>query len=238
MRPIARLFSYWREAYWRIVIVASHCSQHCNDTTHLRVDDKTSHLSLHRQLHRVASDQQTSETKTHRASRIPRQLSASANLLRNIWFEKHHPPHRLLHPTNHATPNLTLARIKIIKTPASDMPPKRAAAASKAAAKDAPATTAAAKNKANTAAKVTKPEPATKKTTAKSKAAETAKPAAKGRGRPKKQPEPEPEVESELESEAESGSEADSEEEKVEAETKPKATKTKTNGKLISLVLQ
>lgn len=106
------------------------------------------------------------------------------------------------------------------------MPPKRAAAATKVAAKDAPA--AAAKNKANTAAKVTKPEPATKKTAAKTKAAEKAP--AKARGRPKKQPAAE--VEAEPESEAESGSEADSEEEKAEgeAETKPKATKTKANG--------
>lgn len=112
------------------------------------------------------------------------------------------------------------------------MPPKRAAAAPKAAAKDAPA--AAAKNKANTAAKVTKPEPATKKTAAKGKAAETTKAPAKGRGRPKKQPEAE--AKSELESEAESGSEADSEEDQTEEATKPKATKTKANGKHISCV--
>jgi hypothetical protein len=124
-----------------------------------------------------------------------------------------------------------LARIKTIKKPSSAMPPKRAAAATKAAAKDAPA--AAAKNKANTAAKVTKPVPATKKTTAKSKAAEKAP--AKARGRPKKQAAAE--VEAEPEAEAESGSEADSEEEKAEAEAEkmPKATKTKANGEHIPL---
>jgi hypothetical protein len=105
------------------------------------------------------------------------------------------------------------------------MPPKKTAAASKAAAKDAPATVA--KNKANTAAKVTKkPETAPKKTAAKAKAAETAKAPAKTRGRPKKQPEPEPVVESE----SESGAEADSEEEQAEPETKTKATKTKAKG--------
>ena len=119
-----------------------------------------------------------------------------------------------------------LARIKTIKKPTSNMPPKRAAAATKAAAKDAPA--AAAKNKANTAAKVTKPKAEPKKAAPKAPA--------KARGRPKKQPEAK--VEAEPESEAESGSEADSEEEQAdeEAETKPKATKTKANGEHIPCI--
>lgn len=99
------------------------------------------------------------------------------------------------------------------------MPPKRAAT-TKAAAKDAPA---AAKNKANTAAKVTKPA-------TKSKAAETAKAPAKGRGRPKK------EVVAEPEAEADSGSEADSEEAEEETKT-TKTTKTKVNGKEYPIIL-
>lgn len=99
------------------------------------------------------------------------------------------------------------------------MPPKRAAT-TKAAVKDAPA---AAKNKANTAAKVTKPA-------TKSKAAETAKAPAKGRGRPKK------EVVAEPEAEADSGSEADSEEAEEETKT-TKTTKTKVNGKEYPIIL-
>ena len=173
----------------------------------------------------------------HRLKQNPSRASLPA--YHNPQLKGHHQPPRkhlfsraplqytssYLHRATRLTS--TLARIKTIKKPSSAMPPKRAAAATKAAAKDAPA--AAAKNKANTAAKVTKPEPATKKTTAKTKAAEKAP--AKARGRPKKQPAAE--VEAEPESEAESGSEADSEEEKAEgeAETKPKATnKTKANG--------
>lgn len=173
----------------------------------------------------------------HQLKQIPSRASLPA--YHNPQLEGHHQPPRK-HLFSRSPLQLTsfyisratrltstLARIKTIKKSSSAMPPKRAAAATKAAAKDAPA--AAAKNKANTAAKVTKPEPATKKTTAKTKAAEKAP--AKARGRPKKQPAAE--VEAEPESEAESGSEADSEEEKAEgeAETKPKKpAKPKANG--------
>jgi hypothetical protein len=66
---------------------------------------------------------------------------------RNIWFRENTLQHIAFDITD--TTRLTLARIKTTTKPTSDMPPKRAAAATKAAAKDAP--TAAAKNKANTA---------------------------------------------------------------------------------------
>jgi len=157
-------------------------------------------------LHKPDCNEEPSATREDahhaRASHIP-----GASLHRSL-------PKLQIHPTTTRKRALTgppntdkLARIKTIKKPASEMPPKRAAATKAAAAtKDATTT----KPMANTGAKVTKPAAPAKKPATKAKAAAAEEKPTKTRGRAKKEVEPETDA---------------------EEETKTTTKKTKANGK-------